>query len=119
LVQSYPPRDQPDAAAVALQAEAAAVVLDLVEPVGAKRDAGGLGRDAEIEGLKHAGKIGISGRFRELRHGPANRQTRKAGPCPRATRGYIVTRQKPAAGTNRSFDIPQTNRAAPLSVNFT
>jgi len=52
-------RDQAHAVAVALQPEAIAVILDLVEPVGAVRNADGLGRDAELKRLKHGQKIGV------------------------------------------------------------
>jgi len=43
-------RDQAHAVAVALQPKAVAVVFDFVEPVRADRDAGGFGREAEVEG---------------------------------------------------------------------
>jgi len=43
------PCDQPHAITVALQAEAVAVVLDLVEPVRRVRNLGSPRRDAEIE----------------------------------------------------------------------
>jgi len=56
---------------IALQPEAVAVVLDLVEPLGAVRDDGRLGGDAE---LKHAPKIGIRSNFCE-RNFDRNRNT--------------------------------------------
>src|SRR5215470_6682942 len=43
-----------------------AIVLDLMEPVGADRDVGGLGREAELKHLEHAPKIGRRGRFCEI-----------------------------------------------------
>jgi hypothetical protein len=42
-----------------IQPEAIPVVFHFVEPVVADRDAGGLGRDAELKGLKHGPKTGI------------------------------------------------------------
>jgi hypothetical protein len=56
-------RDQPDAVAVALKAEAVAVVLHFVQPVGAVRDAGRFGGQAEIKGLKHPAEIVIPASF--------------------------------------------------------
>lgn len=57
-------RDQAYAIAVAVQAEAVAVVFDLMKPVGAGGDGGGLGGEAEINTLEHAAKIGRAGRLR-------------------------------------------------------
>jgi hypothetical protein len=42
-------RDQPHAVAVAFKAEAMAVILHFVEPVGAGRNAGRVGREAEVK----------------------------------------------------------------------
>jgi len=47
--------DQPHAVAIALQPQPVAVVFHFVEPVGAVRDDGGLGGEAEIEGAMGIG----------------------------------------------------------------
>ena len=57
--------DQPDAIAVALCAEAKAVLLDLVKPLRAGGNHSSRDRDAELKRLKHAAKIGICGEFCE------------------------------------------------------
>ena len=47
------PGNQPHAVAIALQPEAVAVVLHLLEPLRADRDDGRSGGEAEIKRLKH------------------------------------------------------------------
>ena len=51
-------RDQPHAIAVALDPQAVAVVLDLVEPIRAARDLDAASGNAELKRLKHAPDIG-------------------------------------------------------------
>jgi hypothetical protein len=53
------PCDEAHVITVALQAEAVAVVLDLVEPVRRVRNLGSPRRDAEIERGTHALEIGV------------------------------------------------------------
>jgi hypothetical protein len=52
-------RDQANTITVPLNAKAVDVVFHFVEPVRAVRDDGGLGRDAELQGLKHVANISI------------------------------------------------------------
>ena len=49
--------DQAHAVATALQAETIAVVLHLMKPLRAGRDAAGLGGQTELKGFKHAANI--------------------------------------------------------------
>ena len=46
-------RDQAHPVPIALQAQPVAVIFHFMEPIGAARDVGGLGREAEIEGAGH------------------------------------------------------------------
>ena len=57
------PGNQPPAVAIALQPEAVAVVLHLVEPLRADRDDGRSGGEAEIKRLKHVTNIFIGAGF--------------------------------------------------------
>ncbi|MCP1912878.1 hypothetical protein ACVIHH_005149 [Bradyrhizobium sp. USDA 4518] len=57
-------RDQPDAVSVALDAQAVAIVLDLVEPLRAGRNQLSNGRQAELE-FRHDRHMGMCCRFCE------------------------------------------------------
>jgi len=61
-------RDQTHAVAIPLDAQAVAVVLDLVQPVRAIRDAGRSGGKAEIEVAEHLVKARFIGEPVEDRH---------------------------------------------------
>jgi hypothetical protein len=50
--------NQPHAIANALKAQAVAVILDLMKPIGSGRDAGGFDWKAEIKGLNISQRIG-------------------------------------------------------------
>jgi len=67
------PRNQPNAIAAALDSQAVAVILDLVEPVRAGWNLYSLGGQAELKRLKHAPKIGLARWNCESQHkgGPA------------------------------------------------
>jgi len=56
-------REQADAVAVALDAEAEAVLLDFVKPLWPGRYLGCIRRQAELKRFKHALKIGIRSGF--------------------------------------------------------
>lgn len=71
--------DQAQAVAIALQAEAVAVVFHLMEPVGAGGDGSRFRGEAEIKLVKHVVEIGISGRVDNPRHGPSGAEL--LGPC--------------------------------------
>src|SRR5262249_728631 len=58
-------RDQPHAIAVALDPQAIAVILDLVEPIRAAGDLDAASGNTKLKRLKHGAKIGIAGRLRE------------------------------------------------------
>src|SRR6516164_6805158 len=56
-------RDQPHPIPVALDTDAEAVMFDFVRPLGAGRNLGCIGRQAELKRLKHARKICIRSCF--------------------------------------------------------
>jgi hypothetical protein len=58
-------RDQPHAVAIALNAQAKAIVFYLAKPLRAGRDLGARGRDAELKGFEHGFDIGRPGQFCE------------------------------------------------------
>src|SRR4029077_19707711 len=58
--------DQPHAIAVALDAQAIAVIFDFVKPVRARWNLYSSGRHAELKGLKHVPQISICRSFANL-----------------------------------------------------